>query len=1253
MKRRSLAIGGLVCAATVAAAAAKAAAVPSDTSPAPVTAGVFRGASIATRYDVSPPLRSIRPKPIKAEGERDEFEDRNTGLEGPLGAQTPDTAVQSRVGGGEIPSPSVTFDGPNNLAGVSPPDPVGDVGPNHYVAMSNLYFAVYSKTGTLLYGPAANNTLWAGFGGPCQTENAGDPIVLYDQLADRWILTQFTSAGPNYFNCVAVSTSSDPTGTYYRYAFPTGTNFPDYPKYGIWPDALYISTREFAGGTSFAGVGAYAINRAQILAGNPAAQMIMFLVPPGGTPYNIGDGLLPADLDGVTPPPAGSAEIFIGSMDLGGPYGAPQDALSIWRYHVDFTTPASSTFTLAPALPVAAFDSIFPCTPGSRDCIPQPGTGQKIDILSYRQRVMHRLAYRNFGTHESLVTNQSVEASAGIAGIRWYEIRDPNGTPTVHQQGTYAPGTTDGIHRWMGSIAMDAVGDMALGFSASNSVTFPNSWYTGRLSGDPLGTLPQGEGSFSSGAGSQTGSARWGDYTSMNVDPVDDCTFWYVNQYVPVSSPVGWRLRIGSFKFPGCVVGPSGTLQGQVTVCGGGGPIAGALVSTGLYGTTTDASGNYSFSLPPGDYTVTITAPGYAPGGGPATITDGGTTVLDACLTGIPIIESAGATLLEEGCAPGNGAVDPGETVTMRFCVRNTGGAGTTNLVGDLDESGGVGDAPDPAVFGAVLAGGPDVCADVTFTASETLVCGDPVAPLLELEDGAADLGNAAFGPFLAGTPVYALLENLDGVVAPAIPGGWTTATTGGPLPAWVTSTATADTPPNAFFTPDPDGAGTGYVNQIVTPSFPVTASTAVLRFRHNYNLEDTYDGGVLEISIGGGAFQDILAAGGSFVSGGYTDTISGSFQNPLAGRQAWSGVAGGFVTTEVTLPAAAAGQNVQLKWRCGVDVSVSAGGWYVDSIAVQEGVTCCTPIPEGLEVDPAAGLSDAPAAASNGVWEPGETVLVQPTYFNGDSAVLNLTGTASNLTGPPGATYTLTDLSASYGSIASNAAVACVDCYQVAVDNPAARPAPHWDATMLETLSPGSPKTWTLHVGASFGDVPDAHIFYAFIETIFHKGVTGGCGGTNYCPGNPALRKQMAAFLLKSRYGAAYTPPAAVGIFSDVPQADSFAPWIEDLYNRGITGGCSQAPLSFCPDNTVLRQQMAVFLLKTLEGSTYTPPDCNGVFNDVPCPSTFADWIEELADRNITGGCGGGNFCPTSPNTRGQMAVFLTKTFGLQLYGP
>ena len=286
--------------------------------------GMFRGVKTAERFDVSPPLRTMQVAPAKGELDRDKFEDRTkTGYEGPLGPQDADGVVQSVTNPFAplvMPTPIVSFDVILTVGGV-PPDPVGDVGPNHYVAMANSQFRIFNKSGTSVFGPVNINTLWSGFGGACQTENAGDPVVIYDQLDDRWILTQFTAAGPTYFNCVAISTTPDPTGTYYRYAFSTGTNFPDYPKYGMWGDALYISTREFAG-SPFVGVGAYAVNRAQLVAGNPAAQVISFLATPAsaGGMFNVGDGLLPSDLDGSMLPPANSPNYFVGSMDNGASY---------------------------------------------------------------------------------------------------------------------------------------------------------------------------------------------------------------------------------------------------------------------------------------------------------------------------------------------------------------------------------------------------------------------------------------------------------------------------------------------------------------------------------------------------------------------------------------------------------------------------------------------------------------------------------------------------------------------------------------------------------------------------------------------------------------------------------------------------------------------------------------------------------------------------------------------------------------------
>ena len=664
-----------------------------------VVEGTYRGVLPVVKFDVSPPLRDIVPLPLP-EGAGQSMEDPD-GPPGELGPQDIDPLVQDWTASPEaIPSPLVSFDGPPNLSGVSPPDPVGDIGPNHYVAMSNLYFAVYDRTGTVLYGPAANNTLWSGFGGPCQTNNDGDPIVLYDQLADRWMLTQFTYSPPVYYNCVAVSTSGDPTGSWYRWAISNGTKFPDYPKYGIWTDAYYISTRDFDYNqpTSYVGVGAYALNRNDLVSGNPIPTVISFFVPRSPA-YIVGDGLLPSDLEGSTLPPADSPNYFVGSMDNGASYGAPQDALTLWKFYADFTTPANSTFTLTDTIPIAPYDTIFPCSPTSRDCIPQPNTTRKIDILSYRQRPMHRLAYRNFGDHESLVTNQSVEASPGIAGIRWWELRDPNGTPVIFQEGTYAPGASDGIHRWMGSIAMDEAGNMALGYSASNSTTFPSVWYTGRLAGDPFGTLPQGEGSIIDGTGSQTASQRWGDYSSMNIDPIDDCTFWYVNQYLPNTSAVGWRLRIGAFRFDACgspdfYLGASPSTN---QICVGGDAVY--TINVGAFGgftndVTMSADGHpvgstADFSVnpvtPPGSTELTIGNTGGAAGGAHIITVSGIADGSSGHTTDVVLDVIAGTAAPPTLTSPADGATDVSLRPTFSWAAA-TGADAYTLEVDDNDD---------------------------------------------------------------------------------------------------------------------------------------------------------------------------------------------------------------------------------------------------------------------------------------------------------------------------------------------------------------------------------------------------------------------------------------------------------------------------------------------------------------------------------------------------------------------------------------
>jgi hypothetical protein len=449
---------------------------------------------------------------------------------------------------------------------VNPPDPVGDVGPNHYVAMTNLAYAVYDKAGTKLLGPVNIGELWDGFAIADCADASGDPVVVYDQLADRWILSQFTTRGPLYYNCFAVSQTGDPTGAFYQYAFITQTDsaggfFPDYPKTGVWSDSYIMTTRDF-GNVGGYGISVYALEKNKMIAGLAKARAVQFFLEAGvNVPLEwVGDGLLPPDVDGSRRPQAQISAPIVGTQDDNSNYGATFDAVNVFDLKVLWNVKPAASLTGPTQLPVASFDSIFPCdASSSRRCLPQPGatTSQRLDILSYRQRPTYRLAYRNFGTYESFVTNQSVEASAGVAGVRWYELRRTNGVYSVKQQGTYAPG--DGVHRWMGSAAMDWQGNLAIGYSVVNGTTvFPGLRYAGRLKGDPLGDLSLGEGTLIDGTGIQRSiNNRWGDYSSLNVDPTDDCTFWYVNEYYTAagqaSSVAGWQTRIASFKLPGCV----------------------------------------------------------------------------------------------------------------------------------------------------------------------------------------------------------------------------------------------------------------------------------------------------------------------------------------------------------------------------------------------------------------------------------------------------------------------------------------------------------------------------------------------------------------------------------------------------------------------------------------------------------------------------------------------------------------------------
>ena len=427
----------------------------------------------------------------------------------------------------------VNFEGTNiSEGGAIPPDPSGAVGPNHYVQMVNSAFAIYDKSGNQIQGPIQINQLWQGSEHTiCANNNAGDPIVLYDHLADRWLLSQF--APLRYHSiCIAISQSADPTGSYYTYQFDVQL-FPDYFKFGVWDDAYYMSANE--GGNT--GYTAYAFDRAKMLAGEAAS----FQKVDGQKNF-----LLPSDLDGSTEPPANSPNYFYTFKDnLFSAHESNADVLEVWAFDVDWNNSNNTTFTRMTAIPIASF-TYSVCGHFNFNCIPQKETGQEIDSVS--EWPMWRAQYRNFGTHETLVGNFTVDVGNNLAGIRWFELRKSgNGNWQLHQEGTHAP---DSNHRWMGSIAMDQSGNMALGYSISGTNLNPGIRYTTRLATDPEGTLSEEE-VLQAGTISQSNSNRWGDYSSLNVDPADDCTFWYTNEYISASTR-RWKTRIGTFKISSC-----------------------------------------------------------------------------------------------------------------------------------------------------------------------------------------------------------------------------------------------------------------------------------------------------------------------------------------------------------------------------------------------------------------------------------------------------------------------------------------------------------------------------------------------------------------------------------------------------------------------------------------------------------------------------------------------------------------------------
>ena len=477
------------------------------------------------KHDISPPLREMAA--------------RATGTVS-AGWRPPTPDATGPVLGKNFPGISAAEDPGARL----PPDANGAAGLTQYVQWVNTVLAVFSKsTGQVLLGPAPGNSIWEGFGGRCENHNSGQPIAQYDKSAGRWVLAQPVLSAP-YAYCIAVSLTADATGQYHRFAFPLMTLVPagarpDSPKLAVWKDAYYTSFN-LVQNNEVAGAMAIAFDRTMMLNGTSRAP-IGFLLS-GSRSY-----MLPSDWDGPTPPKPGEPNFY---MRVGSP-----SKLQLFKFHVDFNSPGNSTFSAQPIIitvtppPQEIHPNLCTHKPGHCYNIMQPAPGDALDANP--NALMYRLAWRTVNGVEHLMANQTVYGTSSLASINWYDITNPNAVPQLLQQGAVSDSS---LNYWMGSMAMDKVGDIALGFNASSSTEFPSIGMTGRLVTDPLGTMGPVQ-IIVPGSDVQTISGAWGSFTSMSLDPTDGCTFWFTAEYIadpPIGGTPNWSTWIASMKFPSC-----------------------------------------------------------------------------------------------------------------------------------------------------------------------------------------------------------------------------------------------------------------------------------------------------------------------------------------------------------------------------------------------------------------------------------------------------------------------------------------------------------------------------------------------------------------------------------------------------------------------------------------------------------------------------------------------------------------------------
>lgn len=864
-------------------------------------------------------------------------------------------------GGSGLGNQLVNIDG-SNFAGRNPSDTVGDVGIDHYVQLINHsqgsnVRVVDKATGSLLQFFILDS-LAIGSGTGC-VSGRGDPIVMFDESVDngpsepngRWILAEFTITSINSL-CVYVSQTSDPTtGDWFLYEFDSITGqIPDYPKYGVWPNAYFLGVNEQI--TELPGPHQYALDRERMLAGVTARPLQAFIAPklPGFGFQHI----MPVDWDGIEPPPPDAPGLFIRHRDteIHGPSAMPDaDILELFEFSVNFNSPGSSTFTGPINIPMAEFDSEF-CDLVFSGCLQQPDSSTRLFALL--QPIMWRAQYRNFGSHQSIVSNMVTDVTGDdIAAVRWFELRSLDGDYQTYQQGTISePGAidgTDGINRWMASVAQDQAGNIVAGYNVAglgdvntNDDVFPGMRYSGRLLNDPLDSMPQGEFSIIEGQFPNAGT-RYGDYSALTVDPVDSCTFWYTAQYNPLANN-NWATRIAAFRFDDCgdpgFILAADNLQQQV------------CASASLAPITINVGSVFGFSDP-----VTLEL-GSSPSGvnasfSPNPVSPGNTTVANltvgaATPTGLHFIELQGTAgsadqrninvavtvfnqvpAMPMQTSPVNGQA----LVSTQPVLSWTGDVQTGEYIIEIDD--------DPG-FGSI-----------NYTATVTGLSHTPFAPLDNDQlyfwrIRASNACDITVSQILSFTTRPAIGEcssftNPNIIFFDDIENGDNGWTHEGTNDTWQQSSLETTSGNFAWFAEDIPIVSD---QRLISPTIALPSDELPIEliYLNSQTIEDDFpndacwDAGIIEISTDDGMNWTQLIEP-RLVTDPYDGVVNNSVDgtNPLIGLQGWCGDPQNFAESNIDL-SDFAGETVRFRFRLGTDGSLGRDndGWFIDDVLVQ-----------------------------------------------------------------------------------------------------------------------------------------------------------------------------------------------------------------------------------------------------------------------------------------------------------------------------